>query len=94
MSAQVIFLEQAWAARRPHEAGELHCLACDHSWIGTAPAGQTWMDCPRCGRKTAEWAMAENGALAAWACLCGCTVFRVRKTGIFCLHCGEEQFGL
>jgi hypothetical protein len=87
----IIDLQEYRQARRPHEAGAASCGFCGHAWTAVAPAGTDKLKCPTCLRLAGEWDIAADGGLASWVCLCGCDLFKVRRDGIFCLQCGEEQ---
>lgn len=45
----VIDFAAARAEREPHWTGTCKCVGCRHEWVGVAPVGTLWLDCPSCG---------------------------------------------
>ena len=35
-------------AQRPHVAGPVLCLRCEHEWVAVRPVGTHPMECPKC----------------------------------------------
>ena len=35
--------------RRPHTAGPVLCLRCEHEWVSVRPVGTYPLECPKCG---------------------------------------------
>lgn len=45
----VINFAEAEAEREPHWSGNIKCIGCQHEWVGVAPMGTMFVDCPSCG---------------------------------------------
>ena len=70
-------------------AGEFQCMDCQHLWVGVAPLGTVWVDCPACGSGRGHPrypAIPET----YWACTCGNSLFHLMPDGrARCPRCGE-----
>lgn len=76
-----------------HLTGRAHCLTCKHQWIGVAPVGTAWLDCPECGSGKGRWhtEVYPGDWHEVWECRCECRIFHVTRTCIVCIDCGLEQ---
>lgn len=86
MSAQILV-----SPGPPSLEGEAICVDCGHEWEAVVPVGTAHLDCPSC--------LTDSGRLRHpvlrpgehWQCFCGCDLFRVNPTMIYCAGCGKEQ---
>lgn len=81
------------ADKRPYFEGECFCLDCKHKWVGIAPRGVVWLECPKCGLVRGRFKYQIERAGHHWFCNCGNELFCVTPDGYYCPNCGEWQIG-
>jgi len=78
----------------PHVAGEAKCMDCGHRWVAVAPTAIELLECPSCelvrGRFIHPY---ERHEVEHWTCGCGCDLFHVTPSGLYCPGCGADQAG-
>lgn len=90
----VIDFSKAKQERTPHASGECVCLDCKHEWVGVAPVGEVWLECPACHLVRGRFLnpVVRNEA-QRWTCLCGNDLFYITRECTYCPNCGEIQAG-
>jgi ribosomal protein S27E len=93
----VISLTKAREERQPHIAGVFVCVGCRHEWIGIAPLGVRWHECPACSLPKATVKhpfAADEGDLELRCVECGGeTLTAYKRNGKFwvrCMGCGND----
>jgi hypothetical protein len=83
--------KMAAEANCPHGAGEMFCMACNHTWAGVAPIGATEaFTCPSCGTHRGRWKFEFTPPeTTIWTCNCGNQLFNITPKGTFCPGCGD-----
>lgn len=77
--------------KRPHLAGEAHCIQCGKEWAFVAPIGTVFLECPDCHvEKGIQKGFVERAG-PHWSCNCGNQFFHVTPDGIYCCLCGAWQ---
>jgi len=52
-------------AQRPHVAGPVICLHCEHEWVAVRPVGTHPMECPKCqAMMSYAWSNVRHGFTA------------------------------
>jgi len=52
-------------AQRPHVAGPVLCLRCEHEWVAVRPVGTHPMECPKCQAMMGySWSNVRSGLSA------------------------------
>lgn len=87
----VISLSAYREANQPHLSGNCRCMQCTHEWVGVAPVGTTWMDCPECKSTKGHFTKPIARGVEMWTCGCGNQLFHVNREGLYCTMCGEWQ---
>lgn len=77
----------------PHLAGKATCLDCRHQWAGVAPVGTVWLECPNCRLLRGRFLNPVEREGPHWQCNCGCDLFYVTDSGMYCPDCGAWQHG-
>jgi len=77
----------------PHCSGIAFCLDCKHEWVGVAPTGTIWLECPECGLTRGRFKYQSERDGEQWSCGCGNDLFHVKPEGIYCPNCGVWQGG-
>ena len=77
--------------------GDIRCLECDHVWEGSVPEGEIdGHPCPECKVRKGVFDVLLSDA-DAWACECGCDLFRIVASGdgdeAMCIRCGVLHDG-
>lgn len=94
---QVISLAQAREERKPHWTGTCKCIGCGHEYVGVAPLGVMFIDCPECGLPKGHPKHpfgAQEGDLF-FRCVCGSEALTAYKRGGYfrtmCMACGTDH---
>lgn len=67
------------------------CPDCKHQWVGVAPVGTCWFDCPQCDSSRAH-ARFPVMPKTVWECSCGNDVFYLKPGGCACCtRCGIDH---
>lgn len=71
--------------------GTYRCLACKFEQHATAPVGWVFIDCPCCGteRFTNKYTYVKSDTV--FTCKCGCDVFSITPSRLFCPNCGQDH---
>lgn len=83
----VVNLAEAREARGPHITGPARCSACGHGWVGVAPVGTAWLECPSCKTMRGLFRFPLRPS-SAWVCQCGCDAYSITTDGLKCVACG------
>ena len=75
----------------PHSSGPARCVSCRNEWVGDAPAGVIWIECPECLAHTGYFLGTKMYEGPHWHCACDNTLFHVTRDGVYCPHCGDWQ---
>lgn len=93
----VISLTDEREKRSPHWSGPCVCLGCKYEWVGVAPVGVMFVDCPSCGLPKGHPKHpfgAQEGDMF-FQCLCGSEALTAYKRKgrfhIICMACGASQ---
>lgn len=92
----VISLAAAREERQPHWSGNVHCIGCQHEWVGAAPMGTMFVDCPSCGlpKGTPKHPFGAVEGDLVLKCNCGCEALTAyQRNGHFytqCMACGTD----
>ena len=80
-------------AVRPMVTGPARCVQCGHGWDAVFPAGEWWIECPRCHATKAHsvYHVSPPEGEKRWRCTCGCQVFYVMPSKVLCVNCGRIQ---
>lgn len=86
---------------RPHLAGEIKCVSCNHIWIGVCPTEDyseiQFIECPSCGLTTGvyRYPIGAGEGQERYACNCGNDLFSIVKyDGVpmyLCAKCGFKH---
>lgn len=87
----IVSLQQAKEERKPHLSGFCRCLACKHQWVGVAPVGVVWLECPSCSLERGRFISQAERNEPHWHCHCGNDLFFVSMQGPYCPNCGTAQ---
>lgn len=74
-------------------SGKARCLQCQYEWVGVAPVGTVWLECPSCHTHHGTYIAQVEREEEHWQCDCGNPLFYVTKSGIYCPMCGCWQQG-
>lgn len=77
---------------RPHNSGMAKCLGCGHEWMAVAPVShRTNLECPSCSLFRGEFMgnCAPSDDEPVYQCGCGCELWFVVPSGVFCRGCGN-----
>lgn len=88
----------------PHCTGEVRCIDCEHRWVGVAPVGTRWLECPECKLLKGAWYCAVEGSPGDVEYRCAhcesIAMTAFKRDGLFrmvCMGCGfdhtESLFG-
>ena len=94
----VIRLADEREKRSPHWAGECKCIGCGHRWVGVAPLGTMFVECPSCGLSKGHpyhpFGAGEAGDVV-FKCNCGSEAmtayYRGGRFRFQCMSCGADQ---
>lgn len=95
----VISLAAAREERQPHWSGTVHCVGCQHEWVGVAPMGTMWLDCPNyeLPKGHPKHLFGADVGDSEFSCVCGGQALTayVRAKGqrffLRCMACGTDQ---
>ena len=85
---------------KPHLAGEIKCVSCNHTWTGICPTEDyseiQSIECPACGLMTGiyRYPLAPDEGQLRFVCNCGNDVFMIVKyeSPLFmCIKCGFKH---
>lgn len=88
--SKVIDLQAHRESKQPHWSGEVYCVGCQHTWVGVAPIGTEWVDCPSCSMPKGTPRHPFGGTVgdAILTCTCGCEALTAyKREGAFCVRC-------
>lgn len=91
MNTIVEFKRKQEPAETPHMTGEAHCIACKHEWVGAAPVGTVWLECPECHTMKGLLRLHGERSGEHWTCACGNQLFYIMREGAYCPNCGDWQ---
>lgn len=74
----------------PHISGDCSCMACDYKWVGLAPAGTVWLECPKCHTYKGLFKFSAQREGDHLTCDCGNDLLHVIPKGIYCPKCGMD----
>lgn len=94
----VISFQKAKEEREPHWSGTCKCIGCGHEWVGVAPMGVMFVDCPSCelpkGHPKYPFGGGEAGD-AVFTCNCGSEAltayYRGNRFRLQCMACGTDH---
>lgn len=99
----IIDLQKAREERSPHLSGKVRCLNCKYEWVGVAPIGTVWVECPECGSRKAcfYYDVGPNAKQYVFECNCGCDLLRLvsesgepdffKSSELLCANCGVSH---
>lgn len=90
----VMSLEEAREARKPHVSGIAICGGCKHQWSAVAPlVTEADLECPACGAMRGIWCHnfgPEDGQSRLFCTQCGGQMFYVLLRYNLCVRCGHQ----
>ena len=91
--AEVIYLDKKREKLSPHMTGKAKCIQCKHEWVGVAPQGTIWLECPSCTLQKGAfiYACEPDNMKSIFTCNCGNEIFLIADNGTICTLCGTWQ---
>lgn len=72
--------------------GECFCMNCRAKWVARAPKDVDYLGCPECGLMRGRFYLPyQKPDVRHWVCECGCDLFMMTTTNIYCPNCGRDQ---
>jgi hypothetical protein len=92
----VVDLQEFKHEHSAHLSGECSCMLCRHKWVGVAPVGTTWLQCPNCHSEKGYFLheVQPPEGFYVFTCDCGSELLHLVKDKngnceLMCANCGE-----
>ena len=93
----VVSIAQVREERQRHWSGPCKCLGCGHEWVGVAPIGVMFVDCPECDlpKGHPKHPFRSDVGDLAFVCNCGSEALTAYMRGgrfwMMCMGCGVDH---